>query len=228
MNIKDELIYYLRRVLTRDTLQNTRHLAPYKIFDEKKFIFIHIPKNAGISIAKSLIGEQVGHMTALTFRAIFGKKNFEEYFKFTFVRNPFTRLVSAYEFLQNGGYGPSDIKPVSIVRQYRTLEDFVLQYLSPTTAKALAHFRPQHHFICDSFDNIMVNYIGRFEHLDTDYEYIREKTGIGESLKKINITKNKKQNKDDYYNNSRVIQKVIEIYAKDFDLFEYKKNTKNL
>jgi hypothetical protein len=220
MNLKDESIYYLKRILRKKIMQSKRENHP---FAKYKCIFIHIPKTAGTSVAKSLLGKRIGHWSALQYRVAFGKKEFNNHFKFAFVRNPFTRLVSAYEFLQSGGYGPPDEQIISIIKYYKTWENFIGNYLTPTTAKAVGSFRPQHYFICDSDDHIIVDYLGRFENLETDYNDIREKMGVGEPLKKLNVTKNKKLAPYEYFSNKEILQKIISIYSKDFLLLGYSK-----
>jgi len=221
LNLKDESIYYLKRMLTDNKLKSLRAKKAFHEFDKHRCIFIHIPKTAGISVARSLLQTRIGHLSALDFQAVLGKEDFKRYFKFAFVRNPFTRLVSAYEFMQAGGYGPVDQPIVEVVRRYKTLEAFVFNYLTPATAKAIRHFRPQHYFICNSNHELMVDYLGHFEELDKDYEYIRQKIGVGEPLKKLNTTKTKKNSLLEYYPNQQLIDKVHSIYLKDFQLFNY-------
>jgi chondroitin 4-sulfotransferase 11 len=231
MNVKDECTFYLKRIFKKRTLQKVRTRdkdVSTKQFDDYKCIFIHIPKCAGMAISKSLLGKPVGHLSALDYRMIFGKRDFNSYYKFTFVRSPFSRLVSAYEFMRNGGYGKSDNDIVAIVKKYSTFNDFVLSYLTPYTAKKIRHFRPQHFFVCDSSNHIMVDFVGRFESIEQDYENIRNKIGVGEPLKKINATNGKRLSLDKYYENPRVLNKVIEIYHKDFEIFRYPTNIKQI
>ena len=80
-----------------------------QISDKHKCIFIHVPKAAGSSVETSEIfedqriktGEYVGgHTTALEYRETYPGK-FKNYFKFAFVRNPYSRLVSAFSYLSN-------------------------------------------------------------------------------------------------------------------------------
>jgi hypothetical protein len=227
MNVKDECTFYLKRIFKKRTLQEIRTRdkdVSTKQFDDYKCIFIHIPKCAGMAISKSLLGKPVGHLSALDYRMIFGKRDFASYYKFTFVRSPFSRLVSAYEFMRNGGYGKSDNDIVAVVKKYSTFNDFVLRHLTPYTAKKIRHFRPQHFFVCDSSDNIMVDFIGRFENIEQDYENIRSKIGTGESLQKINVTKSNRLSLHKYYEDTHVLNKVAEIYRKDFEIFRYSRN----
>ncbi len=105
MNLKDESFYYLKRIFKSRSLKSKRNKAWVRQLDKHKCIFVHIPKTAGISVSVSLLGESIGNMSAMYYRALFGKEDFRLYFKFAFVRNPFTRLISAFEFLKKGGGG---------------------------------------------------------------------------------------------------------------------------
>jgi hypothetical protein len=221
INLRDEFIYRLKKLFRAKTIDAIKEREFYYSFQKNKCIFIHIPKTAGVSVATSLIGNRIGHLSALDYKVVFGKENFHSFFKFAFVRNPFTRLISAYEFMQNGGYGSVDDKITSVVKRYDNLDDFVMKYLTPGTAKAIRHFRPQHFFICNSRGNLMIDYLGRFEELEKDYDCIRQRIGAGEPLKKLNITKSTKLLLKDYYSNKEVLKRVVSIYKKDFTLFGY-------
>ena len=224
MNLKDESLYYFRRILKRNTLKYKRKQEWSNQLYKHQCIFVHIPKTAGISVSVSLLNKSIGNMSALYYLALFGKEDFNSYFKFAFVRNPFTRLISAFEFLKGGGGGPADEKIAHTIKPYKSLEDFVMNYLTPATAKANRYFRPQHYFICDSDNRLLTDYLGRFETIEKDYEYIRNKIGTGEPLQKLNVTKSKRLSAAQYYTSDAMIQKVISIYEKDFELLGYSTN----
>ena len=77
------------------------HGYSYQGFDEKRAIFIHIPKCAGVSVAQALFGNLAGgHATLDKYLNVFEAHCIEEYFLFTIVRNQWDRLVSAYFFLK--------------------------------------------------------------------------------------------------------------------------------
>ena len=61
-----------------------------------KFIFIHIPKCGGVSVEKHLGWGGVRHHTMEFYMKKYAGLNLDEYYKFTFVRNPWIRLVSWY------------------------------------------------------------------------------------------------------------------------------------
>ncbi|MDH5979711.1 sulfotransferase family protein, partial [Vibrio splendidus] len=65
-------------------------------------LFVHIPKAAGISITKSLYGQEIGHKRSVDFMRA-DENWFNNANKFSIVRNPYTRLISAYNFLKDGG-----------------------------------------------------------------------------------------------------------------------------
>ncbi|HSH75802.1 MAG TPA: sulfotransferase family 2 domain-containing protein, partial [Longimicrobiales bacterium] len=78
-------------------------------FDDRRCIFVHIPKCAGFSVARSLFGNLAGgHLTVRKYQMIYRRREFSEYFKFTFVRNPWDRVVSAFFFLKEGGVNEVD------------------------------------------------------------------------------------------------------------------------
>ena len=63
----------------------------------QRFVFVHIPKTGGQSIEKSFQWKGLRHRP---FEYYENKVvNLKEYFKFTFVRNPFDRLVSSYVYI---------------------------------------------------------------------------------------------------------------------------------
>ncbi|HTL74630.1 MAG TPA: sulfotransferase family 2 domain-containing protein, partial [bacterium] len=97
---------------------NFQHFRPAKFaalqkkrwaFDQHRCIFVHVPKCAGISLVKSLFGDfDCGHTNLRRYQIMFAPAEFNGYFKFTIVRNPFDRVVSAFLFLKKGGVNEKD------------------------------------------------------------------------------------------------------------------------
>ena len=115
-------------------------------FSEKKQIFIHIPKTAGISVVKSFFGDITleGHRSVWFYKQVLGK-DLSEFFIFTFVRNPWDRLYSAYKFLQKGGINIHDKNAFDMyLSEYNDFEDFVLNGLNEEILFEITHFIPQH------------------------------------------------------------------------------------
>ena len=212
--------YYKSFQVLRKTDGNT-----YRRFDETKSIFIHIPKAGGISTIKSLYGEKadgIGHRPYSHFIFVYGEETYNRYFKFSFVRNPWDRLYSAYKFLKKGGMDlPDKNFNEKILSKYDSFEEFVLKWLDDTNVDSYDHFIPQYKFLYDENDNLMVDFVGRFENLNEDYEKIREKIGTGEPLKHLNKTKDKKENDYRKVYTPEMAEKVAEVYKKDIELFGY-------
>lgn len=64
------------------------------ISEEPKFIFVHIPRTGGMSIKEAL--GRSGNMSSHAF--LRDAPNWEDYFSFCFVRNPWSRLYSQYQY----------------------------------------------------------------------------------------------------------------------------------
>ena len=68
---------------------------------EYKFIFLHIPKTAGVSVGTTLydlVGIDDLYDGFKIHHDIVSEKNLRDYFVFTFVRNPWDRMTSEYKF----------------------------------------------------------------------------------------------------------------------------------
>jgi chondroitin 4-sulfotransferase 11 len=84
---------------------------PYN--DQLKTVFLHIPKTGGTTIKRMLGIRQFNsenpelipspqHLTCALLRTKMGGEKYDSYFKFTFIRNPWSRLVSEYFWRQSG------------------------------------------------------------------------------------------------------------------------------
>lgn len=239
-NLKDRFFYFLpydlRRILFSirhpklfRSSQGQRMLedssVSFKPFDDLKCIYIHVPKTAGYSINKTLFGNQGGAHTMLShYQLIFSKREFNGYFKFTVIRNPWDRLFSAYNFLKKGGGTKEDKKySETTLSAYNNFEDFVLNWVNRANILECVYFIPQYKFLCLPHSyKIHVDFIGFFENLENDFQYIKKRLFLDVSLelKKINVTSpNKLDYKDFYSTEMRDI--VSKVYKEDIALFGY-------
>src|SRR5690242_14850320 len=132
-------------------------------------IFVHVPKTAGTSIARALLGSHTGHVPYFEYERANPRK-FRSYFKFAFVRNPWDRLVSAYFFLQNGGLNEVDRAwAAQHLAAYPTFDMFVRQGLGIDSIMRFPHFRPQSYYVADRRGKVMVDFLGRYENLVSDF-----------------------------------------------------------
>jgi len=194
-----------------------------KGYDELECIFVHIPKAAGISINKALFGNYGGgHRTAQNYKRIFGPKLFKRYYKITFVRNPYTRLLSAYEYLIQGGFYLNKKDKTwaeKNISKYGSFDEFVKKWINEENIWNYVHFMPQYYFICDSDLNSMVDFIGKVENIDEDFDKVCRKLQIKNRLYHLN-KRNKKKNWKVYYSDYS-LKKVYDIYKIDFNKFNY-------
>jgi len=182
-----------------------------------KCIFIHIRKTAGISI-RNVIGECDGTHDGLHFhnhlyhhKNILSKQLYSEYFKFTFVRNPWDLRVSLYRYLAKGGHG-------SLTRYARQLSfsNWIKRYSDRVNVNTTHVGRTQTSYIEPLKD---MDFIGKFENLQEDFNIVCDKIGIpNQKLPHKNKTKHKHYT--EYYDDeTRSI--VAEKYAKDIEYFGY-------
>jgi hypothetical protein len=179
---------------------------------ENKFIFIHIPRTGGTSIefgiGKDMWKEkpEEKHMSASQTKEKCGDEVWEEYFKFSFVRDPWERVVSLWKTRYYGLFG--------------NLYDFLLYY-KPKSFEAASGF-----YNCVDVLDEKIDFIGRFENLQEDVKHVSDKIGI--SIQLPHKEKTKKKHYSNYYD-ARTKSVVDHLYKRDIDHFGYSfKNLSNI
>lgn len=199
--------------------------TPYSNLERKnKFIFIHIPKTAGNSVISSLYGAAATGHHPLKKYYRHDKTAYYAYFKFGFVRNPWDRAVSAYHYLYQGGKGFYDEEfKNKYIRHCRSFSDFVntLENEERLRTKIMMwpHFRSQHCFLLDMENKIGVDYLGKFETLEDDFERLCRILKLSSQLKRSNSS-----NHDDYrsyYTSETMVDTIGQLYSEDCKLFSY-------
>lgn len=186
--------------------------------DEFRCIFIHIPKAAGTSVAKTLFATGSRHVRYTKYERANPKK-FEQYFKFSFVRNPWDRLYSAYSFLKKGGMIDMDrVWAAEHLASYSDFGSFVRGWVNEENIQTWVHFLPQCYFICDSEGKVMMDFVGRMENMENDFAYVADRLGCTKNLAKVN-TGNNRHYSTYYDEETREI--VRRVYARDIELFGY-------
>ena len=186
------------------------------LFLDKKCVFFHIPKTAGISISNALFGDvKWGHRSVNFYKSHYGENIFNSLYKFCFVRNPYDRLFSAYTFLKEGGINNLDLEfSNSYLQEFTSFDEFVLKGLEKKEIMNWVHFKPQYTFVCDENDNIVMDFVGKMENLNTDFDTVCKHLKIESKLQKLNMSSAKKNEF------SEEIKAIIKLkYQKDFNLF---------
>jgi uncharacterized protein YpuA (DUF1002 family) len=76
------------------------------------------------------------------------------------------------------------------------------------------HFKPQYTFICDENNNIVMDFVGKMESLNADFNTICKHLNIESELQKLNMSSAKKNEF------SEEVKGMIKLkYQKDFNLF---------
>jgi hypothetical protein len=138
-----------------------------------------------------------------------GHRQFDEYFKFGFVRNPWDRLVSLYERREG-----------LMLKDRMSFPDFVdwCRYSSSTCNHALPH-RYQLDWFVDPHGKVLADFIGRFETLDRDWETVAARLGVESSLPHQNQNPGRKHYTEYYDARTRAI--VADRFAVDIEYFGY-------
>jgi hypothetical protein len=199
----------------------------------RRFIFIHVYKNAGTSITSALKPFAIGkwqrkmnsilkrfgvlyfdphpysdHITASEMISKMGKKKFKNFFSFGIVRNPWDWQVSLYKFmLSNKAHFQHEL-----IKSFLSFDEYIKWRCTEDT-----HY--QKDFLFSKENKQIVNFIGRFERLEEDFQKICSHIGIPPiSLPKINVSKGRAYQK--YYNKD-TIDMVRKTFEPDIDLFKY-------
>ena len=201
-----------------------------------RFISIGVPKTATRSIRDALIAvhdnnrdvEWREHRHAIAWAL----KRFPEYYVFSFVRNPWDRILSCYH---SKIARPSFKKRARIMAYYDGLyagmpfEAFA-QWLATREAgqDAIAdrHWLSQYRFLYDAGDRPLCHYVGRFEDLDADMSGIARYLGMPPvRLEKAGWVSAEWNNKDAHYRNyynDITRAHIAQRYATDIARFGYK------
>ena len=182
-----------------------------------KFLFIHIPRTGGTSIEEQFqyneAKEKNKHWNLNDWKNHLNDEDFDGYFKFAFVRNPWDVIVSKY--LDRGWYS-SPIQGRGGEIGYHCGKN--LKYF-------LKHYKPALHEhgdgLLDYFNPEQMDFVGRFENRVEDIEYISRKIGINiNSSTKARSHRHKKHYTEYYDDETREI--VAQKYARDIEYFGYK------
>lgn len=200
--------------------RHEKALFSLKGYTDREAIFVHITKAAGTSVALSLFDALPYHHTAWQYRVIFGRKAFNRYFKFTFVRNPWDRLYSAYNYLKNGGWDDQDRAwAQKHWANIHSFDQFVTEWLTPERLDSHLHLKPQHYFLLDHKGTVLVDYLGYFESIDEDFKAIANHVNPTAKLGHTNASP-RAGYKEVYSKAAK--EKIGNLYKRDIELFGYR------
>lgn len=207
------------------------------VLHDRRAIYFYIPKVACTAI-KKVIAKDLGlyyegcDVQYLNYPTIphWKLKKCRSYFKFTFVRNPWDRLVSCYEnkIAKDSSVNNPDLingifkewTKYKVFYAGMSFPEFVQRVAEISDQEADPHFRAQASFFKTRFGDIDLDYVGRFENLEHDFNEVCRRIGLnGGRLERSNKSARKKSYKDYYDDLTRQI--VAERYKESVQRFEY-------
>jgi hypothetical protein len=207
-------------------------LAP---FNETRSIFVHIPKTAGISVRTALYNGPVGyHMSLRDYYLSFSRESYLSYFKFTFIRNPWDRLYSAFRYLSGPGCTPTDRLWWNERFDNVSFNDFICNHIKHRGVPECLHFASQVTFLSTSrFRSLSsktfgINFIGLYENLASDFAHIRRRLKIDNQLNHLNPSTKQSQKPYTEFYTPEMIRVAAKVYAADIQTFGYSFDNSNL
>ena len=155
------------------------------ILPDKKILFVHIPKCGGSSMAAGLFqsvgieystyiklnkkekntylcSNELKHAPAIIMQNHI--KNYDDYYKFAIVRNPWDRLISSYNWVNGAGDAKFDHK--SIQKQFNKAQ----RKIDEKNELKNYQYLPQKKFIVDKNENIIVDDIFCMSQIEKIFE----------------------------------------------------------
>ena len=204
--------------------------SKYLVCDQRKLVYVGIPKIASTSIKGSFMKQQ--EMDEML-RRLESKKEQEHeiqkrvafkrqlstvaqnYFKFGFVRNPFDRLYSCYK---NKVYNSKAnlVYPFGYFHHIVNFEHFVKKITKVPDAIGNPHFISQYYLLHKN-NKCLIDSVGKFENLVQDFEPIRQKYQL-EPLTHHNQSQARTDEWKNHYT-EELAALIYKRYKKDFELF---------
>lgn len=209
-----------------------------------RFLFIHVAKTGGRSVNLSLARrcpqserfntrklnpevDVLGRRIGLEIRDLTAPEQWNSYFKFAFVRNPWDRTVSMYRHIRSSyemnargkmRYLDEITRRLGIQPDAFTFDIFVRGVLRDRVFDNY-HWDKQIHCFTDRHNQNVLDFIGRFEDLQQDFDTICRQIGFPlTTLPHHNRTRD--QPYETYYT-PETVRIVEDLYREDVDMFRY-------
>lgn len=194
-----------------------------------RVLLIRIPRTGSVSMSVHVYGrvQNIPHRSAE-----FYLKSDPEFFhaaiKVSVVRNPWDRLVSAYDFLRANGASCAKPNPQTqrLMRGLKSIEHLVFDHLEPN-AHRLERLDPtlhhQHSYVCDSSGQIIVDRIFHTEDFGPIRAFMAEH-GFGHDMPHLNASTESPGLARTL--SPRVYDAIGRIYERDAVLFGYRSDVR--
>jgi chondroitin 4-sulfotransferase 11 len=154
------------------------------VSDSHKLVFVHIQKTGGVTVDR-LLNERIPDLRGLVARHGFASQGmdqldeWDEYFKFAFVRNPWDRLVSWYTMVTSFPRAGNELWHY-VHANSSTFEEFIYNCTDEVEIKEGVHYSfayNQLDYVTDEQGNLLVDFIGRLENFDKDVQEVFRRIG---------------------------------------------------
>ena len=178
------------------------------------FIFIHINKTGGTSIAKAIGLPAIRHLPVKRVIDLVGQQEFDEAFKFTAVRNPWDKVVSQYKYRVNTNQTEMKTNPISfkdwVAKTYGQQDEYYLD--KPKMFAAQSDWLKDYN---NQFPNLQII---RFDSLNADFQEIAKQIGVKPKLRHLNASQ-----KDVYtsYYDEKTKAIVEDWFKEDIERFSF-------
>ena len=159
---------------------------------------------------KAVVSKIIVRLTPQFIKTNYGNKIYNNFYKFGFVRNPWSRVVSLYQ--RKEGVQKKD---------EMTFEEFVswIQMSSDTSIHPSPK-KNQLDWFTDKKNEILVDYIGKFETLSEDWSKIAKELNVQDELPHKNKNAKKKKHYTEYYT-EETKEIIREKFKVDIEYFNY-------
>lgn len=210
--VQSQINYTIREVI-RMVRYGMLHKRLYIVLMDKELLYLSNPKVACSSIKQTMTREILEDDNSIHDYPHHKKVHkvegdMKEYYSFTFVRNPFERLVSCYLNKYQGKRERG---------KNQGFEWFVKKVIRTPDFLSDRHFRSQYYLTHDYRGQKRVQFIGHMENIEEEFSTIRSRFDLG-SLPHYN--KNADYNWMEFYT-LETAQMVYKRYCRDIQTFGY-------
>ena len=185
-------------------------------------IYLHIPKAGGNSIERALGLRKTGHRPLRMFELAIPPAEFRDAFKFTFLRDPWTRLASAFHYLRTEGATAEDRAWARAnIDRFESFREFVTTWVTPESVYAYIHLIPQHEFLVDWSGEVKLDFIGRLATIQDDYARLVARLGRGDAGALGHRNRTVDAGRYDELYDREMVDIVARAYARDIELFDF-------
>ena len=153
---------------------------------------------------------------------------FQNLYKFSFVRNPFDRAVSAWAYMQRRRYirisKKYKLNNCTFVDFWKRVQDSQLNFTDPEQWDDLTwHLSPMYIHLINQQNKLGIDFIGKVENIKSDFNKVCKHLNANKIVNLPVLRKTNHRKPQDYYTNE-TIEIVSKLYERDFKEFQYNTN----